>query len=232
MIQSKLNEFKIELNSKKVIATADGASVNSRLEKISNIFLQKCQNHAINLSIIDTFYAKDSIEEYESYISDGEDQQEENDTSDEEYESESTEEDEHDENSNVLSMSVQPQYKEAIKKARKISNSIRKSAMLKRLLKRYTDLMPLKESKTRWSSLAKMTDRFLKILPEIKKVYIDAKKNLDFSETNISHLKHIQILLLPVIEVVEKLSNSKANIMTADFEMTKLIKVLKSFFSM
>ena len=229
LIKNKLNEFRINLNSKKVIATADGASVNSKLETISNIFLQKCQNHAINLSIIDTFYANDSVEKIESVFSDEDYQQEENDCSDDEDESESEEGDDiDDKNSNTISMPIQSQYKESIKKARNISNIIRNSPTMKRILLKYTDSMPLKDSKTRWSSLAKMTDRFLEILPQIKKTFIDAKKNLDFAETDYEYLKHIQILLYPVIDVVEKLSNSKANLLTADIEMSKLIIKLKN----
>ena len=238
MIQNKLAEFNLNLGSNKIAVMADGASVNMKLESISNIAVQRCQNHGLNLAILDTFYSKEYDDQAESDDSSdmSEDQSDETGTTAlgqttvtttlEEENDEDEDDDDEELSANVIR--CQPMYRNVIQKATKISNSIRNSAMLRRILQKYTALQPLKQAKTRWSSLAKMARRFIDILPSIRKTYIDAKRPLRFTDEEAEILSHIPKLLCPVANLVEKLSNSKANLLTADVEVSKVINELNS----
>ena len=180
LIEAKLNDFDLNTPGKTLIATADGAKVNMKLEKISKIHVQRCQNHGINLAILDTFYSKVSSR-IELNTSDEEDlnlsdESESQTTSSEVVEYTSEEEEKEHENTDRHLTIAMLEYKSVIIKARKITNSIRNSPKLRRILSKYAPLKPIKEVKTRWSSLAKITERFIKILPEIRHTFIDAKK--------------------------------------------------------
>ena len=232
MIKKKLAEYNLKLDAKKVVATADGASVNIKLERISNISVQRCQNHGINLAILDTFYSKENNSSIDESDDTSDLSNDESSTNDESAATTENSGDEDDDENDINFMPqpalVIPKYKTTIQKASRISNTIRNSAMLKRILKKYTKLQPLKQAKTRWSSLAKMTKRFIEILPEIRKVYIDAKRPLRLSDDEAKILAHIPKLLCPVAKIVEKLSHANATLLTADVEMTKLINELNS----
>ena len=181
LIETKLNDFDLKTSGKTLIATADGAGVNLKLEKIAKINVQRCQNHGINLAILDTFYSKPSSRneiEYnasDEYDSNSSDESESETTNSEAIEY--TSEEEEAENSDQAPTIARFEYKVVIDKARRITNSIRNSAKLRRILSKYTPLTPIKEIKIRWSSLAKKTQRFIDILPEIRHTFIDANKN-------------------------------------------------------
>ena len=79
LIKTKLNDFDLKTSGKTFITTPNGAGVNLKLDKISKIHVQICQNHGINLAILDTFYSKPSSrneiefstsDEYDSNLSD------------------------------------------------------------------------------------------------------------------------------------------------------------------
>lgn len=101
------------------------------------------------------------------------------------------------------------------------------SAKLRRALKKYSDLEPILDVKTRWSSLAYMIQRFLILIPEMKKVAIDLEFTLNFSAKQIKALETVEKMISPAIGTVKKLSESKSNLLTADIEMKKLIDQIK-----
>ena len=128
LIEAKLNDFDLNTPGKTLIATADGAKVNMKLEKISKIHVQRCQNHGINLAILDTFYSKASSQ-IELNTSDEEDlnlsdESESQTTSSEVVEYTSEEEEKEHENTDRHLTIAMLEYKSVIIKARKITNSI------------------------------------------------------------------------------------------------------------
>ena len=86
--------------------------------------------------------------------------------------------------------------------------------------------MPLLDVRTRWSSLAKMLERFHTILPDIRKAYIDASKPFCITNADVKAITMLSKLLSPVVSTVKKLSNAKATLLTADREVTTLINTL------
>ena len=225
-------------HGKKLMVTADGASTNKKLAKISNINLQLCINHGLNLSIVDVFYVKkDGITEtgleYDDF---SEDELE----SDDEIVNPEPEEldaavvknwkyqDEEIFENQETPVILKSELRMVLKKVRKVSSRIRNSAKHKRALKQYTELMPKLDVQTRWSSMANMCSRFIEILPFIKKSYIDLGISFNIDQNEISILKLITELLNPVCETVRTLSKVNSNLLTADTEITKLVNTLNS----
>ena len=217
MIEKKLKEFGLDLSTQpiKKIITADGAATNIKLSRISNIFIQNCQNHGLNLAICDTFYTECFDNESEDEI---------------EEDSDCTDSD----NSNASDadrecfMALKINFQASIKKARMFLKKIKNSPKLRRILKKYTELTPITDVKTRWSSLASMTNRFIEILPAVKKTFIDADVDFNWSENDTLAISTISKLLTPVKAVVEALSKDKANLLAADIELSNLIRNLES----
>ena len=232
LIQQKLQEYGLNLdNPQFIFATADGASANKKLERISNIALQQCQNHGLNLAIVDTFYAEkgpgnatEELSEEDEYTEeeDDEDGNDEVDVLDED-ESDDSEDDDDDVEQNFQ---IDLQYSDTIKKVRKISAYVKNSSKMRRILKKYTDRMPLLDVRTRWSSLAKMLERFRIILPDLRKAFIDASKAFNITNKDAKTITVLSKLLSPVVTTVKRLSSAKANLLTADREITCLINTL------
>ena len=118
------------------------------------------------------------------------------------------------------------EYSNTIIKVRRISLCVKNSCKMRWILKSYTKLVPMLDVKKRWSSLAKMLERFEKILPDLRKAYIDASKPFNIVENDAKSISVLSKLLSPGFTNVKKLSNAKANLLTADREVTALLNTL------
>ena len=220
----------------------DGAAVNTRLSKLCSIPIQQCQNHGIQLAIMDTFYKKcpeseeitfDELDISESHPESGHS----SDYDDIESCNESSEEMSEDSDNQQYDLdsfrehivgvpeSLEENVMPLIAKIRNISKKF-KSPKNQRFLKKYTHLKTILDVKTRWSSLYTMNRRFLDILEPLKKASIDAKFDFEITKEEIKTLKDLNNVLETSSNLVQILSNTQANLNTSDLAVSKAVEDL------
>ena len=201
-------KFGIEKQTKLLI-TSDGANNMGLFIRKVNGIQQKCMAHGINLVFSDLIYSKNSKifrQATDAAIANGQT----------------------DDNSNQLfSFSdldevvlLQTNYIEAVSKVRAIVTKLRSSNVLMAALRKYSDLMPIYDVKTRWSSLANMLERFVEIWSSIQKAGLDnadIKAIIsDFKGDDEALIRKITSTLLPLRTATEKLSQSDIDLTDAE----------------
>jgi len=83
------------------------------------------------------------------------------------------------------------------------------------------------DSKTRWSSMFLMLERFLLLLDSTRKALIDLKSPLVVSEDEAKVLEEVKNTLKPIKICIDKLCRRDANLFTADTILRFMLQKLK-----
>ena len=155
-ISSRLSIFGIDLSNISYWI-ADGAAVNKKISRISEIPMLRCINHAIQLAIVDIFYkpmpiesdsCTDSENELEDSIEDIDSDKDDFMVIEDGNEEQFNPQDYLPSNATIDS-DLHPDFMNAIKKVRQIVIRFRRPAA-KRVLSKYTNKTLLLDVKTRW----------------------------------------------------------------------------------
>lgn len=255
-VEQRLKLFELTFKTDIVSVMTDGASVMTKIGKISPTHQQLCFAHGIQLAVIDVLYKNKSkaVPSRDNEIEDN-------------YESDSDEEEEVEEdgsdldddngfgvefvgeyNENVVEETLRP----IIEKVRRIVRLFRRSALKNEVLQAYIiadksietkgkGLSLILDSKTRWNSLANMLARFYKLRNCIQKALLDLKPSitprkysgLSLKDEELQTVSEISDALLPLQVAVEALCRRDANLITADtvllFSLQKLEELDSEF---
>lgn len=232
ILKEKLIQFGLSLEDDIVCIVTDGASVMRALGQRTSAQSQLCLAHGIQCAVLDVLYKKDSSETGPSASSatiqpaDPEDHN--SDDSDTE-----NEDDEEGfimlpENTTNVPLIV---YKDLINKVRQIVKYFKNSPTRTDLLNTHLDndnknLQVILDCKTRWSSLADMITRFLRLKDGIMKTLIDLKNDTKFSSSEFVILKDLSISLNVIKATVEAICREDANLLTAETALKFMISKL------
>ena len=236
-IQDRIELYGIKIEQIKMLI-GDGAAVNSKIARISNIMIQQCMNHAIQLAIVDTFYQKKITPEYnsssESEQIDEEDDDDQEMSVEDDHDQEMSVEDDNDQEMSVeddgtneeadFALNMSPvricesfnaEIMPLITNVRQLAKKFRTPKCAK-ALKKYTTLKMKLDVVTRWTSLSEMIGRFIRLHNELQKACIDLKMSFPISETELNILKSVNDVVNCATLIIKKLSEEKSNLSTAD----------------
>lgn len=234
LLDEKLKEHGLNLNTDIVSIMTDGASVMTKVGKLLSVHQQLCMAHGIQLAVIDVLY-KHSERRYEpEEVIDMENPSE----GDSESESEICEDEEElvDRSENQQACEVNDAtFGPLIRKVRKIVSLFKRSPTKNDVLQKYVrcdfgkEIALLKDCKTRWSSLLAMLERFYLLRNCIQKSLIDCKLNIstDVSQNEIQAIAEIVDALTPIKATVEALCSQDANLLSADIAINFTLKKLQ-----
>ncbi|KAJ8705018.1 hypothetical protein PYW08_012338 [Mythimna loreyi] len=199
LLKEHLLKFGVHLDSDVISLTTDGCSVMKKEGKAVNVYHQKCLAHSIQLAILDVLYKDTKGGEIDEDMPQNNDEDGDDDEDN----------DEKDENGSfeIIVSSKPPKredivYEHVINKVRKVAKLFRKSPTKQAVLKKYVEedfhkeLKLITDCKTRWSSLADMLERFLKIKICVRKALIDVGSGIDFTESEYTTLELFPIYLV------------------------------------
>lgn len=213
----------------------DGASVMTKIGKISSTYQQLCFAHGIQLAVIGVLYKNKSKVPAESVTDQLSDNK--GDENDVDQESNDVDEESEDEDSDFrmeydgdeIENDVEECFKPIIDKVRKIVRMFKRSPLKNEGLQAYVkadfpnELSLVLDSKTRWNSLANMLDRFYKLRNCIQKAFVDLQPcltprqyALSMKEDEFEAISDIANALIPLQVAVEALCRRDANLISAD----------------
>lgn len=245
LVNAKLSDFNIKLQSDIVAITSDGASVMIKFGRLSPAHQQICYNHGIHLAVMEVMYQKRKVANriYDSDVSDGDDSDDrgsdenENNAASTSFSDINAENASDDEDDNIVfvadkTVTIKSAF-EIVKKVRKIVLKFKNSPVRNAILQDYVkevekkELFLLLDCKTRWNSLETMLARYICISKHVRKA-LDTL-NLNFMATTDAEEKYCEDIinaLKPIRVAVEALSRQNVNLLAADsilkFLFTKL----------
>lgn len=248
LVEKRLKCFELSVESHIICILTDGCPTMTKIGKLCPTFQQLCYAHGLQLAVIDVLYKKEknngggNNDDYESDSDDDEDaagyedddsevvenEEDEIDSENDEGDDESDGEGE-EEHCGELKENLKP----LISKVRKIVKIFKNSAVKNEILQRYVksefkhELVLLLDTKTRWSSLAKMLRRFYDLKNCIKKALVDINTTTTIEEWEIAHISDIMFSLEPIQAAVEALCRRDANLITADATLIFTLKTLQ-----
>lgn len=232
LLNERLSKFGLSLMCDVVSIGTDAASVMQKIGRVLNVHQQLCFAHGIQLAVLDVLYAKPT-----NVISGSTDIDNELTSEDETHSENHFENDDNDDEDveEYFSISNDEQTVKNISHTDvfPLTNKIHKTVKLFRrsptkndeILQKYVkmefggkELNLILDSKTRWSSLINMYERFYELRSCIQKSLIDLKMDSSnmFTENEFKVLEEIIGVLLPVKMAVEALCRRNANLLTAD----------------
>ncbi|KAJ2954908.1 hypothetical protein O0L34_g3232 [Tuta absoluta] len=235
LIQARLAAYDLTLSdcdNDVVAMTTDGASVMSRVGRLLPIFHQLCLAHGIHLAICDVLYKKDHHHFSSESASDLRAENVENEVSsddDEDFASDGEFVVERAGSSYSLNLDFQG----IVKKVRTVVKLFKKSPTKNdTILQKHVqdefqkELALLLDCKTRWSSMATMLERFLKLRMCVQKALIDLKSDISFTSAEIQLIQDLQLSLEIVKDTEEALCRRDATLITANTALRLMIKSL------
>lgn len=230
-LKKKLSNFRLSLDEDVICLTTDGANVMLALGRAARANQQLCLAHGIQLGIIDVLYKKTT----EVTRAPGESSE------NEEEDSDNSENSDDEDGGFQFDVRVYRRnlvqtlfYKDIIEKVRYVSKMFRKSPTKNDILSKYVmadhdnkDLKLILDCKTRWSSMADMITRFLKIKDSVSKALIDLKSDIQFNDAELLILTELADSLAVIKATVEVLCQRDANLITAVTAIKFMLKKLQ-----
>lgn len=235
LVEKHLELFNLSMKTDIVSIMTDGATVMTKIGKISSTYQQLCFAHGIQLAVIGVLYKNKSKVPAESVTDQLSDNK--GDENDVDQESNDVDEESEDEDSDFrmeydgdeIENDVEECFKPIIDKVRKIVRMFKRSPLKNEGLQAYVkadfpnELSLVLDSKTRWNSLANMLDRFYKLRNCIQKAFVDLQPcltprqyALSMKEDEFEAISDIANALIPLQVAVEALCRRDANLISAD----------------
>jgi hypothetical protein len=211
LVKSRLSEFGIEFEKHVVCSITDGAAVMKKIRRISGSRHQLCVVHGIQLAVTDVLYSKAKQKKNIS--------QEENEDDDDNVESGFHIEACDDDSASQVTL-INASISSAIGKLRKLAAFFKRSSLNNEKLQGYVKShvqksseskskpisaeKPLKlDSKTRWSSLYLMVQRYWEIRDSIDHTLVDIHSDIYFTSRDKYIYYCLMRTLRPVMLTVE-----------------------------
>jgi len=229
LLQEKLTQFNLSLEHDNVCICTDGASVMTKVGKLLPVEQQLCYAHAIQLAVLDVLYndrrkrqapvPAPAVEEAPVVDSDGDGSGNcDSDVDDNDGDGL----DVVDESPNLL-FQLSDDYKEVVNKVRAIVKMFRRSPTknddtLQHYVRREfgMELVLLLDCRTRWSSLADMLSRFVKLRGPIMKALIDLSEPTQVTDGDFCVIEDMVSCLEPVKIAVKAICRRDTNLIAAE----------------
>lgn len=218
-IDSHLNSFGLSLKSDIIASTQDGAAVNKKFMRQTNLIEQYCINHGLHLAVCDTLYKNSNRAEIDiqnDFISADNECNDFFDNNDVEIIAEVTDE--------------TYDYKDVLKNTRKLVKFIKNSSVRNQIFQSKVKEQIGKEIELqldvqhRWNSIFDMVDPIIKA----KKCLFEACAELNafdlINSVDFEALMSLKNALYPVEVAVKALSRKDANLSTADTIINFMLK--------
>lgn len=228
LLQEKLTQFNLSLEHDIVCICTDGASVMTKVGKLLPVEQQLCYAHAIQLAVLDVLYsdkrkrqaAVAAVEEEASVVDNDGDVSGNYDSDADDNDGDGF--DVIDESPNLL-FQLSDDYKEVVNKVRSIVKMFRRSPTknddtLQPYIRREfgTELVLLLDCRTRWSSLADMLSRFVKLRGPIRKALIDLSEPTQVTDGDFCLIEEMVACLEPVKIAVKAICRRDTNLIAAE----------------
>ena len=228
LIQERLISYGLSLKQDIIAIVTDGCSVMTKMGKLSPTEQQLCLAHGIHLSVMDVLYPISKKNEHDFFEIENEDEDEYNDDDDAE-----------EGNLEILNNLIENDVSNEnllpiICKVRKIVKLFRKSPLKNETLQRHVlsdykrEYKLILDSKTRWSSLLFMVERFNKLKNCILKALIDLNSNILMDDCEFKQLNDLIEALQPLKLTVEALCRRDSTLLTADAVLWTVLSNLKN----
>lgn len=247
LVQKVLTKFMLNYDENIVCITTDGASVMQKVGRLSICDQQLCIVHGIQLGVQDVLYKKPStsaktilkrISNDENSSESDDDNDEDTTTDDDANKTNDDEEDFSDGFQVVVSekddtIELTDDLQPLVAKVRTVVKLFRRSPTKNdRTLEKYTvdefgkALQLILDSKTRWSSLHTMLERFMKLKNCIRKSLIDLESKIEITEKEFDTISSVVACLAPVKLAVEALCRNDATLLSADTTLLFMVNNL------
>lgn len=207
LVEEHLSSFGLSFYKDIVASTGDGASVMIKFGRISPAIYQVCLDHGLHLAVSKTFYVEkilnqENIQEASGEIDDFDDD------NDDKFSSEGAE---------IKSESI----KENLNIVRKVVNffkgsAIRSDSFKAKCKEKFGKEQQLKlDVKTRWNSMLKMVEVFIKLYDVTKEVLFEFGCETFIENLNLELLKSLVYSLKPVEVTINAISEKNSTLRTA-----------------
>lgn len=221
-VQQHLNSFCLSFDNDIIAVTLDGAAVNKKFMRLTNIIAQFCLNHAIHLAVCDTLYKKPTNEDILSSEFDIIDDDETDDFDqavDLQFMDGDIEENDID-------------FHELLKSSRKVVkfikySSVRNHVFQSKVKAKYGKEIELHlDIKTRWNSIACMIEPLLNTKLALFETFVELNATEIINKLSFPGLEELLKALNPVKLAVEVLSKEDSSLLTADTVLEFTLKKL------
>lgn len=244
LVEKRLKRFNLLITDNIVCIITDGASVMTKIGKITTTYQQLCFAHGVQLAVLDVLYKKkkeksnlcaerakcdesaepesESDEEIDADTDDVDDITDNEFIESDQEVDDGDEELDDDDNDDEEVLVILDDFKPVIDKVRKIVKLFNRSPLKNEILQTYVKLDHKKElsllldNKTRWNSLISMLERFYTMRACIRKALVDIETNVSVEDDEIEHISDLVNSLKPIQAAVEALCRRDANLITAD----------------
>ena len=221
-ISQKISEIITEYQLHVISITTDGAASMKKTCELLKIIQQQCFLHGINLFVTDFCYSKRlPLSENTASM-----------TEDSSNDSMSEADDEPIATFSEISCPLNPSFKDTINKVRSLMKALKYRPKLRTAYKKYTDLDPEIDCKTRWSSLVSMLKKFIQIINFVRQAAIETKELSQLVKFSFDEENSIQTMISvldPVQICVNELSATDCNLISADLSMSSCVSKLQDF---
>lgn len=205
LIFNRLAEYGVNFNTDIVASSHDGVSVMVKYGRIISAESQCCYNHAIHLTVVDTFYKEINRNHVEDDSSGDEDSE---GAVDSESDADDYIEDTYIFKNRQTHATAITEMRKAIKFF--IKSPLRTETLTKHVIvQEGKELKLLLDVKTRWSSLVISIERFLKLIIPINTALSEFGAT-EYNQDNIEKLKEMVTILEPLRLAVLELSKEDA----------------------
>jgi hypothetical protein len=241
LVKEKLMCYNISLQNDIVSIATDGTSMMTKIGKLSPTHQQLCFAHGVQLAVVDVLYSKKKVSEPSepqhgndrgSYEEDGSEFVNYDSGSEE---SELSEDDAGFEvsattgNVEVGHIELMP----IISKVRSIVKMFRRSPLKNDLFQKHVladfakELKLVLDSKTRWTSLLEMVERFVQLKNCVQNSLRDLESKIRMEETEWQAIEDLVRTLQPVKATVQALCRRDSDLFTADLALQYTLDKLK-----
>ena len=225
LLEDKLESFQLNIRNDISCIVTDGASMMQKVGRLLPCEQILCFAHAIQIAIVNVIYKQTEKEvdedDYESVLDLDSDEE---DLSDDEGMQVGTR--------NECDVEITEKFtlRNVIMKVRVIVRMFRRSPLKNEVLQKHVkedhgkELQLLLDSKTRWSSLMSMLERFNLLKSSIKKAIIDIKADTFLNDSEWNIISTVSRNLKPIKLAVDALCRADANLLSADATFTFVLE--------
>ena len=225
LLEDKLESFQLNIRNDISCIVTDGASMMQKVGRLLPCEQILCFAHAIQIAIVNVIYKQTEKEvdedDYESVLDLDSDEE---DLSDDEGMQVGTR--------NECDVEITEKFtlRNVIMKVRVIVRMFRRSPLKNEVLQKHVkedhgkELQLLLDSKTRWSSLMPMLERFNLLKSSIKKAIIDIKADTFLNDSEWNIISTVSRNLKPIKLAVDALCRADANLLSADATFTFVLE--------
>lgn len=226
LVVNRLEKFQLDVAKDIVSVTTDGAACMVKFGRIMKCEHQECLAHGIHLAVMDTFYTfKSHVQPCKGDEINANEPSDSESSCDEGYLQ--IENDFECDGKVDRPIILKRDLSDLVSEVRKVIKIISRSTIFKDKLESYIKDSDVSrkvglvlDTRTRWNSLLAMIERFLLLITEVRKVMIDAGKDINLSTDDICTLGYVRDALKPLELVVSTLCRKDCDLIMASCAIT------------